>query len=157
VVKSSHLLAVILLPILFAAHSAASDQIEKEHSMSTTGNFEVDLSPQQDENAPAGRMIINKNYSGGMDGTGTGQMLSKRTDSGVAVYSAIEEFAGSIEGKNGSFTLIHKGYMSSENQSLEITILEGSGTDELKSISGSMTITQEDGGHQYELNYSLTD
>lgn len=123
--------------------------------MTASGIFEVKLEPQKDENAPAGRMIINKKYSGDVEGTGIGQMISKRTDSGVAIYSAIEEFEGSVDGKPGSFTLIHNGYMSSETQSLEIKILHGSGSGELANISGSMDIIQKDGEHKFVLNYEL--
>lgn len=123
--------------------------------MTAKGAFEVKLEPQKDENAPAGRMLINKKYTGDVEGTGTGQMISKRTDRGVAIYSAIEEFEGSVNGKAGSFTLIHNGYMSSEKQSLEIKILQGSGGGELVNISGSMEIIQKDGEHEFVLNYEM--
>ena len=82
-------------------------------------------------------------------------MISKRTESGVAVYYAVEEFSGSVKGKNGTFTLIHKGYMSKESQSLEVLVLEGSGSGEFESISGSMVITQGPNGHSYEFTYEL--
>ena len=57
--------------------------------------------------APAGRMIIHKQYTGNV--VGKGQMISKRTAKGVAAYSAIEEFMGSVDGKKGAFILIHTG------------------------------------------------
>ena len=121
--------------------------------MSAHGIFEVNLEPQKDENAPVGRMLINKKYTGDIDGTGIGQMISKRTDNGVAVYFAIEEFEGSVDGKTGSFTLVHTGYMSGETQSLDIKILEGSGRGELGDISGSMDIIVEEGEHKFVLHY----
>jgi hypothetical protein len=82
-------------------------------------------------------------------------MISKRADNGLAVYYAIEEFSGSVKGKSGGFTLVHKGYMSKESQSLEIAVLEGSGSGELQDISGSMLIVQEASGHKYELTFEL--
>ena len=121
--------------------------------MSAHGIFEVNLEPQKDENAPVGRMLINKKYTGDIDGTGIGQMISKRTDNGAAVYFAIEEFEGSVDGKTGSFTLVHTGYMSGETQSLDIKILEGSGRGELGDISGSMDIIVEEGEHKFVLHY----
>jgi hypothetical protein len=45
--------------------------------------------------------------------------------------------------------------MSKESQSLDVDILEGSGTGELETISGSMVITQGEDGHTYELTYEL--
>lgn len=123
--------------------------------MLAKGKFEVDLEPQNDEGAPAGRMLIKKTYSGDLRGSGVGQMISKRTSFGAAVYYAIEEFTGEVSGHSGAFTLIHRGFMSKESQSLDVEILDSSGEGELKNISGSMNITQKDGDHFYEFNYEL--
>ena len=123
--------------------------------MSANGTFEVDLTPQEDIGYPAGRMQIKKTYQGDMKGSGRGQMISKRTEAGTAVYSAIEEFSGSVKGKTGGFTLVHNGRMSKDSQSLVVTILEGSGSGQLQNISGSMLIVQNADGHKYELTFEL--
>ena len=123
--------------------------------MTAKGSFDIDLEPQTDPIAPTGRMLIKKVYDGDIKATGTGQMLSKRTAGGVAVYCAIEEVEGSVDGKSGTFTLLHNGYMSTNRQSLEIQIVEGTGTNELANIQGSLEITQSETGHSYELNYNL--
>jgi hypothetical protein len=123
--------------------------------MSATGTFEINMTPQEDAEFPAGRMLISKAYSGDMTGSGIGQMISKRTAGGTAVYHAIEEFSGSVGAKSGGFTLVHSGYMDKESQSLEITILSGSGSGEFQNISGSMSITQGESGHSYELIFEL--
>jgi hypothetical protein len=123
--------------------------------MTANGTFDVDLTPQEDGAYPAGRMLIKKTYQGDMSGSGTGQMISKRTENGAAAYYGIEEFSGSVSGKSGSFTLVHQGLMSKQSQLLEVTILEGSGSDELQNISGSMQILQDANGHSYELTFEL--
>ena len=82
-------------------------------------------------------------------------MLSKRTESGAAVYYAIEEFTGTVNNKSGAFTLLHEGVMTSDSQSLSVKILEGSGSGELNTISGSLEIIQSDDSHNYKLDYSL--
>ena len=123
--------------------------------MRAIGTFEIKLEPQSDESNPAGRMLINKEYIGDINGIGVGQMISKRTESGVAVYYAIEEFVGSIAGIKGAFTFLHRGLMSDENQTLDIEILKGSSSGELYGISGSLNIIQENGMHRYELEYQL--
>ena len=123
--------------------------------MCAKGTFEIDMTPQEDEEFPAGRMLISKTYSGDITGSGIGQMISKRTVDGAAIYHAIEEFSGSVAGKSGGFTLVHSGYMDKESQSLEISILSGSGSGELQTISGSMNITQDENGHSYEFTYQL--
>lgn len=123
--------------------------------MSATGTFEIQLEPQKDEIAPVGRMIMHKQYTGDLVGVGMGQMISKRTEKGAAAYSAIEEFVGTVSGKKGAFTLIHTGYMSADTQSLQVKILEGSGTEALQDIKGELVITQKNGGHSYEFIYQL--
>lgn len=148
---------VVLVSILIAivGPSLANKATEQEKTMSARGKFEVNLEPQKDDVAPVGRMIINKSYKGGLEGSGIGQMISKRTEGGVAVYYAIEEFAGTVDGRNGAFTLAHKGVMDNDSQSLEVLVLQGSGTGELENITGSMSIIQEGGVHTYELKYNL--
>lgn len=141
--------------VIGAMHSIANEPTEKEQVMTAKGTFEVNLDPQKDENSPAGRMLINKKYTGDLNGTGIGKMISKRTENGIAAYAAIEEFEGSVSGARGSFTLIHNGYMSSEVRSLEVKILKGSGKGELENISGSMEIIQREGKHDYILTYEL--
>ena len=136
--------------------SSFSSQISKEEVvMYANGTFEVELTPQDDTGFPAGRMLMKKTFLGDMNGSGTGQMISKRLENGTAVYYAIEEFSGSVKGKRGGFTLVHMGQMSNESQSLEVTILEGSGSGELQNISGSMLIIVDASGHRYELTFDL--
>jgi hypothetical protein len=131
------------------------DHGKEEGGMSAKGSFEVKLVPQEDGDFPAGRMLIDKTYQGDLEGSGRGQMISKRTPGGAAVYFAIEEVAGTLLGKSGTFTLLHRGHMSPESQLLEVTILEGSGSGELEGISGSLRILQDETGHRYELDFEL--
>lgn len=123
--------------------------------MNANGRFEIELTPQQDDTAPSGRMVIDKTYTGGLVGKGVGQMLSKRTETGDSVYAAIEEFVGEVDGKSGSFTLFHNGVMSKASQELTIFVVAGSGSGELSNISGSLTIEMVDGAHQYTFDYRL--
>jgi len=123
--------------------------------MYAKGSFEINLTPRPDARFPAGRMVIDKTYHGDINGSGMGQMISKRTESGTAVYYAIEEFSGSVKGKSGAFTLLHNGFMSKDSQTLEVVILEGSGSGEFENISGSMMIAQDASGHTYELTFEL--
>lgn len=123
--------------------------------MTAAGTFDVDLTPQDDGTFPAGRMLIKKKYAGDLTGDGIGQMISKRTESETAAYFAVEEVSGALDGKQGSFTLLHRGLMNADGLTLEVVILEGSGRGDLESISGTMTISQDEGGHQYTLTYEV--
>jgi hypothetical protein len=147
------ILITIVLWLGLAGESIAEPIQTKGNSMAAKGSFEINLTPQDDGDHPAGRLLIDKSYSGDLQGTGTGQMISKRTEGGPAAYYAVEDFAGSVGGKGGSITLVHSGYMNAETRSLDVSILSGSGSGELEGISGTMQINQEDGGHQYILDY----
>ena len=125
--------------------------------MAISGTFKVTLTPQDDGDFAAGRMLIEKTYFGALSASGSGQMISKRTPSGASAYFAVEEVSGTLHGRSGTFTLIHEGYMEGDSQSLEISILKGSGTGEFESISGSMAITQDEGGHHYEFFYEIAE
>lgn len=58
----------------------ANEVSNEGESMTAKGTFDVDLQPQDDADTPAGRMVIDKTYSGDMTGSGKGQMISKRTE-----------------------------------------------------------------------------
>ncbi|MDO3384953.1 DUF3224 domain-containing protein [Gilvimarinus sp. SDUM040013] len=146
---------LVMLIAMLAVSTFAQERDVKLNSMSVTGKFEVELVPVKDDETPAGRMLINKHYSGDLFGQGLGQMLSKRTASGSAAYVALEEFTGAIEGRKGAFTLLHKGLMNEASQSLDIQILPGSGSGDFAGITGSMSIEQSDGEHRYTLNFDL--
>ena len=142
--------------LIVALHSHGSIALQpKESQMNVNGSFEVALTPVKHDEYAAGRMLINKTYSGKLAGTGKGQMLSKRTQNGASVYSAIEEFVGKLDGKSGGFTLVHSGYMSANEQTLSVIILQGSGTGELTGIEGSMDINKLANDHTYALSYKL--
>lgn len=151
--KTTSYSVVIIVFLAGLPMSMLAGELEKK--MAAKGTFQVKLTPQEDEGFPAGRMLIDKTFEGDMSGTGLGQMISKRTESGSAVYHAVEEFSGAVHGKSGGFTLIHSGYMDAQSQSLEVTILSGSGSGELLGISGAMVISQGEDGHHYELQYEL--
>ncbi len=119
------------------------------------GSFEVDITPAQDE-VDMGRMLLDKTYQGPLLGSAKGQMLSHRTETpGSAAYVALEHFEGELEGKKGSFSMVHKGLMNQGDSSLSVTIVADSGTGELAGISGSLDIIIEDGKHFYDLEYQL--
>lgn len=124
--------------------------------MTATGSFDIQMTPQKHDTVDVGRIVIQKQYQGGMVGDGTGQMLSKRSSvEGSAGYVAIEHFSGVIKGLRGSFTLQHTGVMDRGAQSLNIIVVPDSGTEDLKSISGTMTIDISGGEHNYVFDYEI--
>ena len=76
--------------------------------------------------------------------------------SGSAAYVGIERITGQLQGRSGSFVLIHDASMSSDGQSLSLTIMRDSGTGELRGIRGEGNIIIDaDGGHTLTLDYTL--
>ena len=124
------------------------------------GPFEVSLKPLPMDDGPGsemlGRMSIDKQFHGDLEGTSKGQMLTGGTAiKNSAGYVGIERVTGSLKGRKGSFVLQHTGIMNRGAPSLVITIIPDSGTDELDGIQGTMAIKIEGGKHSYELNYTL--
>jgi hypothetical protein len=126
--------------------------------MRASGTFEVKLTPQDDksEDSTRGRMLINKKFHGDLIGTSEGQMLTAMTHvKDSAGYVAIERVNGTLQGRKGSFVLQHSGTMTRGTQSLTITVVPDSGTDELEGLTGKMTIRIADGKHYYDFEYPL--
>jgi len=104
-----------------------------------------------------GRHSLAKVYSGPLDGTGTGEMLSAGTATpGSAGYVAIEKVTGTLDGRKGSFYLQHSGTLDRGQASLSIHVIPDSGTDELTGLKGTMQIVIAEGGkHSYVFDYEL--
>jgi hypothetical protein len=129
-------------------------------SILARGTFEVKLNPLTTYEAatasPLGRMSIDKQFHGDLEGTSKGEMLSAAGQvKGSAGYVAIERVHGSLNGRRGSFILQHSGRMTRGAPELVITVVPDSGTDELTGLAGMMDIIIEPGKHSYELRYTL--
>jgi len=124
-----------------------------------SGTFEVKVTPQApDENGEptVGRLSLDKQFHGDLEGTSKGQMLAVRSDvEGSAGYVAMERVTGTLAGRTGSFALQHNGIMNRGAPTLTISVVPDSGTGELAGISGTMTINIVDGKHLYELEYAF--
>ena len=122
------------------------------------GTFDVKLTPQDDksDDKSMGRMTIDKQWHGDLEGTSKGQMLTGGdATKGSAGYVAIEKFTGSLKGHKGTFILQHTATMTKGTGDLIITVVPDSGTEELKGITGQLTIKIESGKHFYNFEYSL--
>jgi hypothetical protein len=141
------------------ATAPASGAMQKGTAVTNraTGTFDVKLAPQQDEGSPLGRMTIDKQFHGGIDGTSKGQMLSVMTAvKGSGGYVALEQVTGSLEGRKGTFCLQHNGTMTRGTPSLALAVVPDSGTDQLAGLTGTMTIDiAPDGKHSYTFQYAI--
>ena len=125
-----------------------------------TGSFQVSLQPLSNTEITAdsqfGRMLLTKKFSGDLDATARGQMLTAVTSvKGSAGYVAIDHITGELDGRKGSFVLQHSGSMNRGSQSLSIMVVPDTGTDELAGLSGTLSINIIDGKHFYDFIYSI--
>jgi hypothetical protein len=145
--------------------SPSPSAVQKKESMTTraTGTFDVKLTPQasdaKDEGSPVGRMTIDKQFHGDLEGTSKGEMLTAMTAvKGSAGYVALERVTGTLGGRKGAFALQHSGIMTRGTPSLSITVVPDSGTEQLAGLAGKMAILiAADGKHSYEFDYTLAD
>jgi hypothetical protein len=123
------------------------------------GPFDVSTKPvEQDkgEGSTLGRFSLDKIYHGALEATGKGEMLTVGTEvPGSAAYVATERVVGALDGKAGSFALVHRGSMHGNDVSMVIDIVPDSGSGALKGVTGRLIITVVEGKHQYELEYAL--
>jgi hypothetical protein len=126
-----------------------------------SGTFDVKVIPQKADSQEAasanlGRMSIDKQFHGDLEGASQGEMLAAMSAvEGSAGYVAMERVTGTLHGQSGTFVLQHSGTMTRGTQQLRVTVVPDSGTDGLLGISGTMTITAEGKKHSYELEYTI--
>ena len=128
--------------------------------MQARGIFEVKVVPlPADEGTDTGgfgRLSIDKTLSGDLAGTSKGQMVGAFTAvEGSAGYVALERVTGTLDGRKGSFILQHSGSMSRGTQTMNVTVVPDSGTEELTGLAGTMQIIIEGKKHSYVFDYTL--
>jgi hypothetical protein len=123
-----------------------------------TGAFTIKMTPQSwnESDQTLGRFLLDKQYSGDLEATSEGQMLSAGTaEKGSAGYVAIEKVSGKLQGRCGTFVLQHTGLMNRGNPELTIIVVPDSGTGELTGLGGTMILGNADGKKTYDFAYSL--
>jgi hypothetical protein len=147
----------LLVPQLFGQTKEAPMSNAQSSSHHAHGTFTVTMQPQTP--APAdglARFSLDKQVHGDLEGTSKGEMISGGDPKqGVAGYVAMEVFTGTLAGKHGSFALQHSATMNGSDRKMDIQVVPGSGTGELKGIAGTFTITFPNGGHAYDFEYTL--
>ena len=127
-----------------------------------SGTFEVQLVPHaQADGADGhalGRMSITKRFSGDLEATSRGEMLSAMTEvKGSAGYVALERVTGTLDGRAGSFVLQHSGTMNRGAPELAISVVPDSGSGQLVGLTGRMSIQIADGAHSYTFEYDVSE
>jgi hypothetical protein len=121
------------------------------------GTFTVNLQPLTPPPAEGlGRYSVDKQIHGDLEATTKGEMFSGGDPKqGAAGYVAIEVVTGTLSGKHGSFALQHSATMDQSGLKMQVVVVPGSGTGELKGIAGAFAIKIENGQHFYDFDYTL--
>lgn len=148
-----------MFALALAAALLAGAPTGEQTMQHATGTFDVTITPVQPSagagpGAP-GRMVLAKIFRGGIEGSGAGEMLATMAADQSGAYVALERVTGSVDGRAGSFAIVHRGVMEQGAQELSITVVPGSGTEKLAGITGVFHLKIEGGEHRYDLEYSL--
>jgi hypothetical protein len=125
-----------------------------------SGSFDVTVQPLPNAEVSAdpmlGRFLLTKKFSGDLEATARGHMLSAGTPTqGSAAYVAIDKVTGALQGRKGGFVLQHTGSMKRGVPSLSVMVVPDSGTGELVGLTGTLGINIVEGQHFYDFLYSF--
>ncbi|AEW93058.1 MULTISPECIES: DUF3224 domain-containing protein [Streptomycetaceae] len=84
-------------------------------------------------------------YRGLVEGTGHCEYTLVYRSGGDGVFSGYERITGAVAGRKGSLVLEHRGTFSATTISCALTVVPGSGTDELTGVTGSGGFTASHG------------
>jgi hypothetical protein len=158
--RSKSGIGVGILVIALASGTPGGTMAAGQQSRAS-GTFDVKIAAQpaddHSDGGALGRMTIDKTYHGDLEGTAVGQMLTgmSPTEKTSGVYVAVERVTATLAGCKGTFVLHHTGVMDRGAQSLKITVVPDSGTDQLSGLTGTLAIDIRDGKHFYTFDYAL--
>ena len=160
IVSGSAIKRLAAVLVLIAIVTPSLDAASEVSTMSEArGTFDVKVTPQAADDAaggPFGRLFLDKQFHGDLEGGSKGQMLASGTGKdGSGAYVALELISGTLNGRRGSFVLQHNGTMTKGAPKLIVTVVPDSGTDELTGLAGTMTIVIAEGKHSYVFAYTL--
>jgi hypothetical protein len=145
--------AILSAGALFLSAPSFAKESEMHHAK---GEFEVKLTKVSADDDSLMRMSIDKQFTGDLAASSTGQMMAGGNEAnGARVYVALETVTGTLDCKTGSFILAHRGTMTKTGQELSVVVVPDSGTDALAGIAGTLGIDIKDGKHFYTFDYTL--
>ncbi|HEX8287493.1 MAG TPA: DUF3224 domain-containing protein [Pyrinomonadaceae bacterium] len=104
------------------------------------------------------RGTVNKTFDGALKGESTGEILMFSGADGSAAYTVLEKVTGEIEGRAGSFSMMHGAtHTPQETSRAGGIIVPNSGTGALKGIGGVVEFKSGENGKHIILDYTLPD
>jgi hypothetical protein len=93
-----------------------------------------------------------KTFTGDMTGTSEIEITMGKLDTGAMVYVGVERFDVQLQGRQGTFVVMHSSTMLGADYEMILKVVPGSGTGELAGISGTAQITPS---HDLLLEYEI--
>ena len=153
--------AVAATVMSLALSAAAQNEKPMVHAK---GSFDIKMTPGEptdfEKANDINRVTSDKTWHGDFEGVSHIEMITGSTAStGSMAYVAIERMTGKLNGRQGSFTFLHRATMMKGAASageLSVTVVPNSGTGELTGLTGSLKIDIDaQGKHTWTFDYSL--
>lgn len=99
-----------------------------------------DETPAFDASPPAPRLahaVVRFEYEGALTGASTCQYVLRYDEAMAGTFVGLEEVAGALDGRRGTFVLRHDGTFGAGGVTASWTVVAGSGTDELAGLTGA--------------------
>ena len=106
---------------------------------------------------PTGHAHMVKTFTGAVEGRSLTQFsFAFSPETGAGTYVAMESFAGSVDGRRGTFNFAHSATTTGVDRTDEFfLIVPNSGTGELTGITGGGAVVIDDDGERMVFEYSL--
>jgi hypothetical protein len=104
------------------------------------------------------RVTVKKTFDGELEGESVGQLLMCSSADGSAGYTVMERVTGELNGRKGSFVLIHGAtHTPAETSRAGGIIMPNSGTAELRGIRGTVEFISDENGKNIILDFAFED
>lgn len=104
------------------------------------------------------RGTVKKTFDGALKGESTGEILMCSSADGSAAYTVIERISGELEGRKGTFVLMHGATHAPQETSRALgRIVPNSGTGELRGIGGAVEFISDETGKNIVLDFTFED
>lgn len=101
------------------------------------------------------RAQVETAFSGDIEGSGWVEYLMMYRDDGTASFVGYERIEGTLGGHMGSFVLEHRGTFEGGIAKAESRVVPGSGSGDLRGLSGEGGFEAPSGGGSFTLRYEL--
>ncbi|MCK9493951.1 MAG: DUF3224 domain-containing protein [Dehalococcoidia bacterium] len=99
---------------------------------------------------------VTQTFEGALVGQGRVRWLMSYRPDGTAQYVGLQRFEGTLDGRRGSFVAETSGGFDNERARWTLTVIPGTGTDELAGLEGSGTFEAPHGGSaSFDFDYQL--